>query len=482
MGSFPGCDEFGFRPRTESVAFYFDLHKMLDASGSMGSRAKSFRKLNQIDVLIKRNKFSNKLTQCVGRARSKSNDADSSSLEAVMDAIIAFSPAECDGLRHSRNTFPAWILSVTILIFLALSLPAEAGKPAGSSGGTPPGGGTQVLPSRLGLPNGCSSTEGYGLNDGAQATGRLVVVGQGLCSSATKPLRWQNGNWADVFSYPISGIANDASNESPNQPPGNATVVGWTAGANYFEFVQPPGSTPIPLPRLSGTTEVFGYKLRISDNGEHITGFINGLASGEIYGIRWSLHSGTWQAESLGLDFYPRAISDDGSVVVGNVGDQAMLWVESSGGGGEFVALGEGFAEDINPAATMVVGYRPAPCSGSCTWYPAPVYWVEADSGWARHDLNALDGVDSKAKAVADVGGKRIIVGWGYTRKDAIQRAVAWIPDAKGNYGQPLRLDAIDGRSKSWARAEDINRNGVVLGNSQATAWQHEAVLWILPK
>jgi len=394
-----------------------------------------------------------------------------------MDTIIAFSPAERDGLRHSRNAFPAWTLGVTIFILFAMSLPAEAGKPAGSSGSKPPVGSTQILPTRLGLPNGCTSTEGYGLNDGTQAGGHLVVVGQGLCSSATKPLRWQNGSWADVFSYPISGIANDASNESPNQPPGNATVVGWTAGTNYFEFVQPPGSVPTPLPRLPGTTDVVGYKLRISENGEHITGFINGLASGEIHGVRWSLHAGAWQAESLGRDFYPRAISDDGSVIVGNVGDHARLWVESSGGGGQFVV-----AEDISPAGTIVVGYRPAPCSGLCTWYPVPVYWFETGSGWVRRDLNALDGVDSKAMAVADVDGHNVIVGWGYTRKDAIQRAVAWIPDATGNYGQPLRLDAIDGRSKSWARAEDINRNGVVLGNSQASGWQHEAVLWILPK
>jgi len=400
----------------------------------------------------------------------------------MMNAIMGLARAKCDRLQYSSSALFAWILSVFILVLLTFSLPAEAGKPPDKGGGKPPGGSTQNLPMRLGLPAGCGGTDAYGFNDGALAGGHLVVVGLGRCPGATtKPVRWQNGAWSDVFSYPISGIATDASNNSPGQA-GIATVVGWIAGADYFEFVQPPGSVPLRLPRLRGTTGVFGAGLFISDDGDYITGVVNVLPNGEEHGLRWSYESGVWRARSLGVNFIPRAISDDGSVIVGNVGEQVKLWVKLPAGGGELIALGSGFAEDISPTAAMVVGYRPEPCTGSCTWYPVPVYWVEAASGWVRHDLSALDGVDSEAKAVADVDGKRIIVGWGFTRKDAVQRAVAWIPDSAGNYGQPIRLDAIDGRSRSWAYAVDVNSHGTVLGNSSAGGSGREAVLWILPK
>lgn len=402
-----------------------------------------------------------------------------------MDAIHDHPLAERDGLPRYGSAFSAWIFSVSLLIFIGTSLRAEAGKPAGNSGGKPPGDSTQLLPIRLGLPAGCSSSEGYGMNDGAQAGGQLVVVGQGYCSNATRPVRWQNGSWTDVFSYPISGIANDASNDTPGQAH-KSTVVGWIAGDDYFEFVQLPDSEPIRLPRLPDTSDVIGNKLRVSDSGGYITGVINGLTNGDIHGVRWDWNADAeeWQVESLGLDFYPRSISGEGDVIVGNVDQAVNLWLESkSGSGGDLVEIGLGLGEDIDPEGTMVVGHRAEPCTRPCTWFPVPVYWIETSPGsWVRHDLSALDGVDSKAMAVANVDGKLVIVGWGYTRKDAIQRAVAWIPDARGDYGQPIRLDAIDGRSKSWARAVDINSNGVVLGNSSVPGWGHEAVLWILPR
>ncbi len=403
-----------------------------------------------------------------------------------MDAIYDHPSGERDELPRYRSAFSAWILSLSLLLLISTSLPVEAGKQGGKGGGKPPSDSTQILPVRLGLPAGCSSSEGYGMNNGDQASGQLVVVGQGNCSNATKPVRWQNGSWSDVFSYPISGIASDASNESNGQAD-EATVVGWTAGNDYFEFVQPLNSVPLHLPRLEGTAAVICHKLRISSSSKNITGCVNGSDFDEVYGVRWSwTPAGSWQVESLGLNFYPRAISDDGSVIVGNVDEQVRLWLALREGGGEFELVGDGFAEDISFSpeknATVVVGYRAQPCTRSCTWYPVPVYWTETKSGWVRHDLTALDGVDSKAVAVANVAGQWVIVGYGFTRKDSIQRAVVWTPDINGNYGQPRRLDAIDGRSKSWARAVDINSNGVVLGNSSVVGWSQEAVLWILLK
>lgn len=400
-----------------------------------------------------------------------------------MDAIYDLPPAERDGLPRFRSAFSAWTFSLTFLLLIGPILPAEAGKPGGGDG-KPPGNSTQVLPIRLGLPAGCSSSDGYGMNDGPLASGQLVVVGHGSCSGATKPVRWQDGNWTDVFSYPVSGVATGVSNTSPSQAEG-VSVVGFTVGNDYFEFVQHPNKVPLRLPRLENDAAVFCAKLRISSSGDSITGCVNGPDFDDVYGARWSWdHDAGWGVDSLGLNFYPRAISDDGSVVVGNVDDQVGLWLGLTGGASQFASIGNGFAEDISfrNDKTIVVGYRAEPCTGSCTWYPVPVYWTETESGWASHDLSALDGVDSKALAVADVAGQWVIVGYGFTRKDAIQRAVAWIPDTNGNYGQPRRLDAIDGRSKSWARAVDVNSDGVVLGSSSVPGLKSEAVLWILPK
>jgi hypothetical protein len=403
-----------------------------------------------------------------------------------MDAIFDRPRAKRDELPLFRSACFAWVFSASLFLLIGASSPAEAGKPADKASAQPSGGTTQILPARLGLPNGCSSSEGSGMNDGSLASGQLVVVGHGNCSGATRPVRWQNGQWANVFSYPTSGIANDASNDSPGQP-GKATVSGFVFGKDYFEFAQRPGSVPMRLPRLEGTAVVACQRLRLSSSGNHITGCTNGPNHNEFQGVRWTWNDSTgWRVGSLGLNYYPVAISDDGSVVVGNRDEQVKLWLALPGGGSESVVVGNGFAEDINfspdKGLTIVVGYRKKACTGSCAWYPVPVYWKETESGWVRRDLKALDGVDSSAVAVNAVDGKLIIVGWGFTRRDGIQRAVAWIPESSGDYGQPVRLGAIDGRSKMWARAVDINKNGVVLGYSQVPGLSGEAVLWMLPK
>jgi uncharacterized membrane protein len=99
---------------------------------------------------------------------------------------------------------------------------------------------------------------------------------------------------------------------------------------------------------------------------------------------------------------------------------------------------------------------------------------------WIAQELQALDGVDSKARGVEVVNGKAVIVGYGYTKKDAIMRAVAWIPDSGGNYGAPIRLAAIDGRNSRWASAEDVNASGKVVGTSAYTGLKRLAVTWTL--
>jgi uncharacterized membrane protein len=227
----------------------------------------------------------------------------------------------------------------------------------------------------------------------------------------------------------------------------------------------------------------------ISELGNHIVGVNSGKASGSA--VRWTRNGAGWSPpEDIGPG---RAVatSDDGSVVVGDFMDSAWVWTANPAGGGTRLMLqGDTWVHDISAAGSMIVGARETACPNkpNCR-YEVPVYWVAENGQWTMHDLQALDGVDSEAKAVAEVNGQLVIVGYGYTAQDGgILRPVAWIPAADGSYGAPLRLLAIGGYFESWAEAIDINRNGLVLGMSDSFLWEPPdgpfpptvAVLWNL--
>jgi hypothetical protein len=174
-------------------------------------------------------------------------------------------------------------------------------------------------------------------------------------------------------------------------------------------------------------------------------------------------------------------------VVVGSAPSGPWVWTANPTGGGERVSLGSSnttHANDITHDGSMIVGSRTDACPNKpagCV-YPIPVYWVIENGQWVMHDLQALDGVDSEANAVAIINGQASIVGYGYTAQDGgILRAVAWTPGADGSYGPPVRLDTLGGHFDSWAEALDINRHGIVLGYSQIEPWVNSVnVLWNL--
>ena len=113
--------------------------------------------------------------------------------------------------------------------------------------------------------------------------------------------------------------------------------------------------------------------------------------------------------------------------------------------------------------------------------------WTLTEGNWVAQELAALDGVDSEASAVAKVNGATVIVGYGYTKKGGVMRAVFWKADAQGNYGPPTRLAGLDGNSSAYASAEDINSSGQVVGYSGVLSKSPRnpsaavAVIWQLP-
>jgi uncharacterized membrane protein len=235
---------------------------------------------------------------------------------------------------------------------------------------------------------------------------------------------------------------------------------------------------------------VFADARGISQDGTHIFGLSS--IEGENDAVRWSRGAGgAWSVEVIGdrPTVYRTALasSDDGSVIVGygwvqgNTSvSEGWVWVE--GGSPDWVSLGAGTeAFDIDPTATMIVGFRRASCGSSCT-VDIPVYWIQDALGnWVSHDLTPRDSAYSSwAQGVGSVNGELVIVGYANTSR--AQEAVAWLPQAPGIYGVPTRLAAIGGSSTLGAQAVDVNANGVVVGRSAIpSGGSHRAVLWILP-
>jgi uncharacterized membrane protein len=379
-----------------------------------------------------------------------------------------------------QNGVPC-LFALILFAFASMVVPAEtlAGKP----GGKGPSSGAQSLPIRLGIPSGCGDSEGYGMNSGS-FPGSLVVAGMANCrGQGTTAYTWRDGSWQAV-SASSGGIATDVSNFSTHSA--EPTVVGFFDGDAGGGFVQSPVAALKILPLLAGM-DYFYYSARISDRGGHIVGgnsprSFTGTAA--TAAVRWTLSGSSWVPETLGPGA-ATAVSDDGSVVTGFGPEGAWVWLAKQSGGGTRSTLSSAsLPHDMasSATATIIVGYREQPCPDPCGSYPVPVYWTEKAGQWKRTDLAALDDVDSEAMGVAEVNGRFVIVGYGYTKKDGIQRAVAWKQAANGSFGSPLRLAAIDGRSRAWARAVDVNGNGLVLGNSSGGGLSSEAVLWTLPQ
>ncbi len=356
------------------------------------------------------------------------------------------------------------------IVFLSLFVLASSAAEAARKGGGPAGGG-QILPVSLGTSSDCSGSYGLGINTGGYYP--LQVAGQGGGCLGLQP---RAVLWAESTGMIDLGTLGAATGGSAEGISDDGTVVGWLAdgaGGLGLAFVRQLAGPMQALPMMPGMIYAIAYG--ISANGEYIVG--SNSTDSEWRAVRWDRSNGTWTQPKSIPSGDAIAVSSSG-LVAGSDSDRARVW---NGATSKYLPGAATRASSINSAGTVVVGYRWQTCTGRCDKYEVPMVWTFKNGTWIAQELQALDGVDSEALGVGEVNGRTVIVGYGYTKKDGVMRAVAWKADALGNYGAPIRLAALDGRSRSWARAEGVNSSGQVVGTSEGEGRRTFAVIWRLP-
>lgn len=393
---------------------------------------------------------------------------------------------------HSKPRSKATIVTLAIVSGIAFALfvgaatlaaPGGAkGKPGGGSGG----GSTQILPVSLGAGPSCASSGASGINNNIGYS--LYVTAQGTMCGGTgdvAALRWTLATGMEEL-----GALPRSSGASAEDVADNGMVVGFTSGPVAMPIViYSDSAAPTAMPLSSGMT--WGSADGISANGQYVIG-VNG--TDETWRpARWIRAGQGWSVSVLDVtDMYAPAtpaISNDGTAIVNRatrasvsaplVG-HAGFWSYGSTNWTELPGY-DTLAYDINAAGDWIVGERWEPCASRCSQYAVPVYWIKTGAGWTGpFDLPALDTANSTAYAIAERGGRKIIVGVGTTSKDSIRRAVYWLQQSDGSF-RLNRLAALDGRSRAAARAVDVNNAGQVVGVSAASGLSNYAVMWTLP-
>jgi uncharacterized membrane protein len=359
---------------------------------------------------------------------------------------------------------------------------------ASSAHAAPPGSGTpQILPVVLGTSSNCAWSFGTGINGGTGQAPLQVTAQGGVCTEGQpRPVLWtESTGMLDI------GVIGGAGGGSAEAVSDDGTAVGWLGGGVGLAFVRPLGGPMEELPKLAGMT--YASANDISPNGQFVVGSSSREENGTTigYAVRWDRSSGTWQPTQIPSGGAV-AVSDSGAVVgsvavAGSTTERRVrVWTDT--GSVELPGI-DTRANGISNDGSVVVGYRleDVQCRRPpCGKYPVPMVWTLQGGTWVGQELIALDGVDSEASAVAEVNGRAVVVGYGYTKKDAIMRAVYWQADEQGSYGPATRLAGIDGNSKAFARATDINPAGQIVGYSGTRINSPRnsvvvTVMWTLP-
>jgi hypothetical protein len=370
------------------------------------------------------------------------------------------------------------------MVFLLIVAPAT---------GLPQAGGeiSSILPVSLGEPEGCMYSNGRKLNDGSYPAS-LIVVGDVACPGTDGlPYLWQNNQWAPL-PLPDGGYSfGYAESVSENLGDAPAFTVSLLNSGGWESWVVGPDSAMSRLVVPEGSSQV-GNAV-ISADGNYVVGTSHYSQAPSRRAMRWAKNGNDWSApQDLGIG-HVVATTENGGLVVGNslggwdgewCNNGPWVWTDDGNGGSRVDLAADAQAHDVTHDGSMIVGCRQKPCDPgkACATFPAPVYWIRQNDQWTRYDLEALDGVDSEAVAVAIVGGMPIILGYGYTNQQGgILRAVVWMPQADGSYGAPLRLEALGGNFQSFSYPVDINRQGMILGWSEPEPFTYPPpVIWSL--
>lgn len=373
--------------------------------------------------------------------------------------------------------------TITAIVFATMACVTQPVAAAPPGDGAPP----PILPTVLGASSDCARSSGTGINGGTQqAPLQVTAQGSSCTDGQPKPLLWTQGTgMLDI------GVIGGAGGGSADAVSDDGIAVGWLAGGVGLAFVRPLGGPMVELPKLAEMT--YASAGDISPNGQFIVGFSSREENGETigYAVRWDRSSGTWQPTRIPSGTAV-AVSDSGAVVgsvavAGSTTERkARVWTSS---GSVELPGTDTYANGISGDGTVVVGHRleDVQCRRPpCGKYEVPMVWTLQSGTWVGQELIALDGVDSEASAVAKVNGRSVIVGYGYTKKDAIMRAVYWKADEQGSYGPPARLAGIDGDARASASATDINAAGQIVGYSGIRTNSPRrgvvvTVMWTLP-
>jgi probable HAF family extracellular repeat protein len=171
------------------------------------------------------------------------------------------------------------------------------------------------------------------------------------------------------------------------------------------------------LPSLGGNSAAYA----INDN-QVIVGTSNGLA------VKWTLVSGSWQAQQLSAASAGEArdITESG-VIVGSVGVTATLWPV---GGGAAEAIAAGTAVAVNESE-IVVGISQS--NGG-------VAWTRSGTSWVEHTLPRETGVTVGFKEPSDINDDGVIVGYAQAASGT-QHAVKWLRNTSGEWDPAVPLD-----------------------------------------
>lgn len=400
-----------------------------------------------------------------------------------MNVITMLAEKTQSGRRRPSDGLALSAISLLVPVLSLFIVGAASAAPQGTGQPPPEGGASVILPAVLSPPAGCTADRGafylLTLNTPADKT-QTIVVATLACGSYDRPWYWQAGKWTAIGMLPgrTSGMVTSVSD--PDTAGSKPLIAGIQyGGGGWTGFVTQPGGPVQAVPPLPGYQ--WTWSTAISADGKHLVGEANN-DTGNGVTARWNWTGTAWQPElittRIGNAYFP---GRDANVVATD------YWIWTNG-----TSVPQSTAErthplDLSPDSEIASGLQIVCTSPDCFYImEKPAFWVKEGSWQHKPMVPLADGYDCRAHGIGRLlNGKRVIVGRGRTKSDAIHRALAWVEQYAGSksFNTPLRLASIENRSTYWADAQDVNGHGQVVGLARGTARNPTSiVLWQLPQ